>query len=172
MSLLELNLPWWLSGQAMRDLKKIAQACWDFSISQVNKIFDLCHVGTCPEAAIDIYWSELPIQPDIDGGDRRNFIKYYKDYLDYLGTRNAIELTQGVFNLDNFILYALRDTANADLHPWFAGRVYMSWDGEKTERIVSFIRTVAPARCKYHMHLVPYMPPGRFGYNRFGKRFG
>ncbi len=172
MSLLKIEMPWWLKGTIIEDLKTVLQAAWDVIEQHIDKINQVSHIETTVDAAIDLLWQELPIQPDINKEDRRNFIKYYDQYLEYLGTRPGIMLTKEMFDLEQFDLEALRETANAAFHPWFALRIYLNYEDE-LERIKQYLKIVAPARCKFHTHLIKHKEaPGRFGINRFGKRFG
>jgi len=172
MSLLQISLPWWLSNKTIRDFKNIFLACWQFTIVQINKIFDLCHVGTCPEASVDILWDELPLKPDIADAVRRNFIIHYNLYTDKLGTRPGIMLTQSMFDLDYMEVQALRDTPVAHLYPWFALRIRLTWDDSRIDRIIDFLNVVKPARTKFHTQVLPPRTFGGFGKKPFGKTFG
>lgn len=163
---------WHLKNQPIIDLDAIAQKCWEALTGLIEKLVTVIHYATMPETAVHVLWDDLPMKPFSETVDKKNFIKYYEQYLEIFGTRPAINTTQGHFQLDYFEVINLRYFPAADLYPQCCMRIRMQWDADKLTSISKYLEIVGPARTKFHKELLPPRTLGGFGKKPFGKTFG
>lgn len=168
---MKIDLPWWLQNQLMRHLRKIAETCWGMMIGKLDLTSRLAHASLATPTAINILWEELPIKPEIPFENRKEFILNYDTYLDTLTTRAGIMATKEQFGLDVFEMTPLGELY-PESYPWFALRFRVTWDEEKIPRVRDYLKKVVPARCVFHLQLVPAGLYRGFGRTPFGRSFG
>lgn len=165
-------LPAWLKGPNILDLKKCGEAAAQLLLDQQQKIIALRHLRTTSKTMIQVHWDDLPIKPPVAPEDRRNFMRYYEQYLNSLGTEDGIRLTQNVFNLADFDLSVPYETDRKEEYPYHVLRIRISWQSQEIrERIRNFLRRVAPARSKYHTIIQPSKTVSGRGRKR-GRTYG
>lgn len=145
---------WWLRNKSVLDLEKIAQDIWNLLESKIYNVVDILHYDSMKETTIDLLYNQLPIQPFTDVESKKNFVRYYEQYLEEFGTVEAIEKAGQFFNIDNFRVEILRFSEYSAYYPFHMIRIWIPEKHLNNKELKNFIRFVGPGRSVFHTHYV------------------
>ncbi|MDH5561659.1 MAG: hypothetical protein OEY59_12490 [Deltaproteobacteria bacterium] len=165
------ELPFWMGGPFWAALRNIAVTIWDKIELAINNVIKSARIEHAGAETLKIKWLDLPIKPTVPESIKKDFIKYYDQFMDNGGKLDGVMLTQTIFGLTEFYLETSKELTNLPV-PHHYLRYWVDAGTGQLSEIRAFLRIAGPGRSVFHTDIFEIEPALGYGITPYGQNYG